>query len=119
MKAKTIALLGVAAGLALSSCGSKKELSLYSWYNYENATYNYSKTPSDENYAKLVNQYNALVQSQGGSRGVVQPGMLAEFGYVLCKKGKVQEGIEYLKKEIATYPESAPYVSKIIKSFEK
>ena len=39
--------------------------------------------------------------------------------FLLCKLGKKEEGIKYLKAEIALYPESATYVSRIIKQLEK
>ena len=41
---KKLILLGAVIGL-LSSCSSTK--SLYSWYDYENATYQYNKKRTD------------------------------------------------------------------------
>ena len=60
-----------------------------------------------------------MIEKQKGLRKTVPPGLNAEYGFLLCKQGKKEEGIKYLKAEIALYPESATYVSRIIKQLEK
>ena len=101
---KKLILLGAVIGL-LSSCSSTK--SLYSWYDYENATYQYNKKRTDELKVKMMDQYLKLIQKQKGSRKVVPPGLYAEYGYAL-----------YMQ-EIKLYPESESYISRIIKQLEK
>jgi len=105
------------AGLALSSCNTTQ--SLYSWYNYEDATYQYNKKSTEELQVKMLEQYKKLTDKQKGTRGTVPPGMYAEYGYQLYKAGKKEEGLSFLKKEIALYPESEKYISRIIKQLEK
>lgn len=105
------------AVLTLSSCTTTQ--SLYSWYNYEDATYQYNKKSTDELQVKMLEQYKKLTDKQKGTRGVVPPGMFAEYGYQLYKTGKKDEGLSFLKKEIALYPESEKYISRIIKQLEK
>ena len=102
--------------MVLSSCGPTK---LYSWYNYEDVTYKYHKVPDDKLREKVLIQYENMINKQREKRGVVPPGLYAEYGYMLCKMNKVSEGLEYLKKEIVLYPESEVYISRIIKSFEQ
>lgn len=58
---KKLILLGAMIGL-LSSCDSTK--SLYSWYNYEDATYQYNKKRTDELKVKMMDQYLKLIQKQ-------------------------------------------------------
>ena len=113
---KKLILLGAVIGL-LSSCSSTK--SLYSWYDYEDATYNYNKKRTDELKVKMMDQYLKLIQKQKGSRKVVPPGLYAEYGYALYMGGKKEEGLNYLKQEIKLYPESESYISRIIKQLEK
>ena len=113
---KKLILLGAVIGL-LSSCRSTK--SLYSWYDYENATYQYNKKRTDELKVKMMDQYLKLIQKQKGSRKVVPPGLYAEYGYALYMGGKKEEGLSYLKQEIKLYPESESYISRIIKQLEK
>lgn len=114
MKKIFITLVAV---LALSSCNTTQ--SLYSWYDYEDATYQYNKKLTEELQVKMLAQYNKLIEKQKGTRGIVPPGMYAEYGYQLCKTGKKEEGLGFLKKEITLYPESEKYISRIIKQLEK
>ncbi len=113
---KKLILLGAFMGL-LASCSSTKPM--YSWYDYEDATYQYSKKQTDELKTKMMEQYLKLIQNQKGTRGVVPPGLYAEYGYALYMGGKEEEGLSYLKQEIELYPESETYISRIIKQLEK
>lgn len=116
---KKLLILGTTAILAftLSSCGSTN--SLYSWYDYEDIAYQYNKRTTEELQLKVLEQYKKITDKQKGVRGVVPPGMYAEYGYLLCKTGKNEEGLNFMKKEIELYPESEVYISRIIKQLEK
>lgn len=103
--------------LCFSSCVTTKNM--YSWYGYEDATYQFSKRQTEELRDKVLTQYQKLIKEQKGTRGVVPPGMYAEYGYLLYKTGKKEEGIGFLKQEIELYPESEKYISRIIKQLEK
>ena len=109
-------LFMIVTALTLTSCGTKN---LYSWYNYEDATYQYSKKRTDELKDKMLSQYQKMSQKQNGTRGVVPPGLNAEYGFALCMDGKTEEGLKYLRAEIELYPESEIFISRIIKQFEK
>lgn len=103
--------------LAFTSCNTAKPL--YSWYNYEDVTYQYNKKATDELKVKVLEQYEKLIAKQKGERGVVPPGLNSEYGFLLYKTGKKEEGLKYLKKEVTLYPESEKYISRIIKQLEK
>ena len=103
--------------LAVSSCTTTK--TLYSWYASEDATYQYHKRSTEELQVKVLEQYKKITEKQRGMRGVVPPGMYAEYGYLLYKTGKKNEGLAFLKKELELYPESDTYISRIIKQLEK
>ncbi len=103
--------------LAFTSCSSTK--TLYSWYDYENMAYEYNKEPTEKLQVEVLEQFKKITDKQKGIRGVVPPGMYAEYGYLLYKTGKKTEGIDFLKKEIELYPESETYISRIIKQLEK
>lgn len=103
--------------LAISSCTTPK--TLYSWYDYEDATYQYSKKSTEELHVKMLEEYKKVIDKQKGTRGMVPPGLYAEYGYLFCKSGKKEEGLSFLKKEIELYPESEKYISRIIKQLEK
>lgn len=114
MKKIAIAVFGI---IMLSSCGSSK--SLYSWYHYEDSSYKYEKKQTPESKVKLMEDYQKMMAKQGGVRKSVPPGMFAENGYQLILDGKKEEGLIYLKKEVALYPESATFIERIIKQLEK
>lgn len=102
--------------LVMASCSTPQ---LYSWYDYENATYQYSKRRTDKLQKEVIRQYQQITEYQSDIRRQVPPGMYAEYGYLLVKTGKRQEGLSYLKKEIELYPESEVYISRIIKHLEE
>jgi hypothetical protein len=113
---KILTALTVVASLA--SCSTTSS-SLYSWYDYEDATYQYQKKLTDELKAKALEQYQKVTEKQKGVRGVVPPGLYAEYGYMLYRNGKKEEGLNFMRQEIKLYPESETYISRIIKQLEK
>ena len=114
MKKIIIAALGV---IVLSSCSTQQPL--YSWYDSEHATYVYTKRNTDETLEKAMAQYQKVIAKQTGLRKTVPPGVNAEYGYLLCKAGKKEEGIALLRAEIQAYPESETFISRIINQLEK
>ncbi|MBO5251426.1 MAG: DUF4810 domain-containing protein [Bacteroidaceae bacterium] len=110
-------LIAACCSFLFASCGTSTT-TLYSWHNYEDASYQYQKKGTDELFAKAMEEYKKVIEKQKASRKTVPPGLNAEYGYMLYKSGKVEEGITYLKKEIALYPESETYISRIVKQLE-
>lgn len=115
---KFISVLGVLSFLLLSSSCSSTQ-NLYSWYDYEDVTYQYSKKQTEELKIKVLEEFQKVIENQKGVRGVVPPGMYAEYGYMLYRTGKEEDGLKFLKEEIKLYPESEKYISRIIKQLEK
>ena len=109
-------LLALFVIMTITSCATT---TLYSWYDYEDITYKNSKRRTDELQVKVLEQYQKLTEKQKGTRGVVPPGLFAEYGYMLYMTGKQEEGLNFLKEEIKLYPESEKYISRIINQLEK
>ena len=103
--------------MALASC--KTQQPLYSWYDSEDATYTYTKRGTEETLTKAMAQYEKVINKQKGIRKTVPPGVNAEYGFLLYKAGKKEEGLALLKAEIKAYPESETFISRIIKQLEK
>lgn len=103
--------------LLMSSCSSTQNL--YSWYKYDDVTYQYSKKRTDELKIKVLEEYQKMMEKQNGQRGTVPPGLYAEYGYMLYMSGKQDEGLKFMQEEINLYPESEVYISRIIKQLEK
>ncbi|MDR2927933.1 MAG: DUF4810 domain-containing protein [Cytophagaceae bacterium] len=101
---------------ALSSCVTQKEL--YDWKGYDDAVYAYTKTTDEKSIENLMKVYDRLIDNSGGTRQVPPPGICADYGYILIQKGKTEEGKALLVKETQLYPESKPFIDRILKRFE-
>ena len=47
------------------------------------------------------------------------PGLLAEYGYVLYKRGEAKSAIEYFEREVTEWPESEALMKRIIERAKK
>lgn len=101
----------------MASCTTTS--TLYSWYDSEDASYQYTKKLTEEKLKEAMVQYEKVLKNQKGTRKVVPPGANAEYGYLLYKAGKKSEGIALLKEEMRLYPESEKFISRIVKQLEK
>lgn len=104
--------------LFYSSCGTSQG-ALYSWYDYENMAYQYIKAPTTKTTQDLLETYKKIIDKQTGVRKTVPPGIYAEYGYLLIKQNRVEEGVSYLEKEVTLYPESKMFIERIVKQFKK
>lgn len=148
---KLLILIGIT--LALSSCIETKPM-LYNW-GYKNSSKNaseyetllydnyHSQTP--ESVCALLCQYEYMVTHPGGQRGMIPPGICAEYGYLLLSSGTAEtflnhatkkqketfgtmsdygtsfreKGIEMLQKEMELYPESSIFIQPLVKKFSQ
>jgi hypothetical protein len=115
MKIKNLVFL-LCFPLIVMSCATQK--TLYNWGNYQEASYQYMKTNTEQDLEKLLERYQYLIDNQKKGRMVVPPGIYAVYGFLLVKKGRVEEGLKLMKMEVALYPESAVFVERIIKRIE-
>lgn len=102
--------------LLLASCSTQKPL--YTWGNYETTSYNYLKNADEKSIQELIENYQKIIEIQKGTRGVIPPGVCADYGFLLLQEGKTEEGKEMLMKEIALYPESKIFIERILKMTE-
>lgn len=117
MKKRKILSGAILVALLLASCTPTK--TLYSWSDYDRRSYDYVKEDNEKNLDELLESYEKMINKQSGLRQVPPPGICADYGFLLIKKGKKTEGIAMMKKEIALYPESATFISRIIKKLEE
>jgi len=101
----------------MGSCTVQKPL--YTWDNYEVTSYNYVKNSDEKSTQALIETYQTIIERQKGSRGVVPPGVYADYGFVLLQKDKTEEGRAMLLKEVNLYPESKTFIDRILKIIEK
>lgn len=105
------------SALLLTACSTPK--ALYTWDNYANASYNYIKNSDEKSTQDLIKTYENIIKNQKGTRGVVPPGVYADYGFILLQANKVEEGKAMLLKEIELYPESKVFIERILKMVEK
>lgn len=103
--------------LLLASC--TMQLPLYSWGKYEVTSYNYLKNSDEKSTQELIETYQSIIEKQKGSRGVVPPGIYADYGFILLQSNKTEEGRLMLLKEVALYPESKIFIDRILKIIEE
>ena len=120
MKKSLVNAVKIAAVSALAifamSCTSTQ---LYSWYNYQSDYYHYLKNADESSQKKLAETYQKIIEKQKETRGVVPPGVYADYGWMLLQDNKIEEGKAMLAKEVEFYPESEVFVGSILKRYEK
>lgn len=140
-------LIVLFAVIALSSCGTTnlyywgdgKNINMANKSKYETCLYDFYNKQTPDSYCELICLYEDMTSRPGGSRGVVPPGICAEYGYLLLKDGGAEmfannaskrqmkimgnnissdefkeKAMEMFKKEIELYPESQTFIAPII-----
>ena len=107
----------VSISFLIVSCTTTKPL--YNWKGYDDAVYAYTKGSDEKSVENLIKIYEKLIKKSGGSREVPPPGVCADYGYIMIKKGQTSKGKELLIKETVLYPESKQFVDRIIKRLDQ
>ena len=118
--------------------GSNGETTLY-----EELAYQHYDKQTPESICKLVCLYEDMTLNPGGTRMAIPPGICAEYGFLLLqpetanifatnatKRQKkmfsssnysvlfAEKGIQMLEKEMTLYPESATFITPLLKKFK-
>jgi hypothetical protein len=110
MKYTPIVILSMLA--ILSGCTPSSK-TLYYWGDYSQTLYNYKKAPDEKTLAAHKKELENIIQEAPNKRKAVPPGVMAEYGYLLLREGKEEEGMQYLDKESALYPESQVFIQRV------
>lgn len=102
---KGVLILG--AMLLLAGCGEASK-SLYNMGSHDVKLYEYSKTADTK---ATLKELDAVIKANPKR---VPPGVYAEYGYLLLKQNESDKAVEYFKKEMAIYPESAVFMQRMI-----
>lgn len=107
MKLRLIAATLVAASVA--ACQTAPPL--FEFGSYEQSLYTYYKKPDQaDRYRESLEK--AIEKGEGA--GNLAPGLYAELGYLSFTQGDYDTAIALYKKEIAAFPESEFFLSKVI-----
>jgi hypothetical protein len=99
--------------LILTGCAPS---GLYYWGDYENSLFErYVENNPQHNDAYLT---QTLIEAERQHRRV-PPGVYADYGFLLYRRGDKAGAIENFKKERALYPESSALMNKLIEKIQQ
>ena len=99
--------------LLLAGCTSPY---LYEWGNYDHWLYENYKNPKNDEvlYADLTALITRYERRKNPNTKPMAPGLYAEYGFLLMRRGENTRAIEYYKKEKALWPESSAFMDSMI-----
>jgi hypothetical protein len=100
------------AGLGLAACATPER---FTWGGYDASLYAYSKHP--EQLAQFEKTLQQSIAS-GKASGRLAPGLQAELGYCYLGEGRKSDAVAQFKAEMASFPESAALMTRIISQIE-
>ena len=103
-----ILLLGLLCG-----CTSN---TLYEWGNYDQWLYENYKSPKndEELYVDLTRLITEYESRKNPAVKPMAPGLYAEYGFLLMRRGENERAIGYYTKEKTLWPESAVFMDSMI-----
>ena len=112
---KSLAKKIAAFALLLPLCGCVAKTQ-YSWSNYDTKLYSHYKDPSQKKeFAQALKE--TLEEAESSNR--VPPGIYAEYGFLMYEQGNSLQAIQYYQKESDKWPESRPFMAKMISTAQK
>jgi hypothetical protein len=94
--------------LTLAACATP---SRFEWGGYEGALYAYAKKP------ELRPRYREVLEkaiAEGRRTNRLAPGLCAELGYLALEDGDSAKAVEFFEAEMATFPESRPFLTNVV-----
>ncbi len=100
--------MAFASAVATSGCGSRP---LYNWGRYEDSLHA-SYIGHDEAKASADLEATITAAQQTGQR--IPPGVCAEYGFLLYKRGQRDRAVALFQQEAQLFPESKPLMDRLI-----
>ena len=103
--------------LLLLLCGCATP-TLYEWGNYDEWLYeNYENPKNDEElYVDLTALIIEYESRKNPTTKPMAPGLYAEYGFLLMRRGENARAIEYYTKEKALWPEATKFMDSMIQT---
>jgi hypothetical protein len=98
--------------LMLAGCGPK---GLYNWGSYSQAMNSYYRDPAKQSAYREALQ--GVIAEEQGQR--VPPGIYAELGYLEMAAGNTAEAKRMFGLEKTRWPESAPFMDRMIRKVDE
>ena len=102
-------------GLLLTGCTSPY---LYEWGNYDQWLYeNYKQPKNDEElYVDLTALITKYENRKKPATKPMAPGLYAEYGFLLMRRGESERAIHYFNKEKELWPEASVFMDSMIQT---
>lgn len=94
----------------LSGCATRPA-ELYQWGSYEAELYSHFKGEAPE---AQIERLEAQLQTTVAHGAVPPPGLHATLGMLYTQLGKTDQGVAAIEREKALFPESAPYMNRLL-----
>ena len=96
-------------------CGCTSN-TLYTWGKYDQWLYENYKSPKndEELYVDLTRLITEYESRKNPAVKPMAPGLYAEYGFLLMRRGENEQAIQYYNKEKALWPESAVFMDSMI-----
>jgi hypothetical protein len=108
------AILAGAVAVAAAGCTPP---TMYHWKGYDTRLYKHYKSPQDRE--SWVEGLRTAILEAETSGLKVPPGLYAEYGYALYEEARFPDAISYFRKEHEKWPESRPFMEKMIRNAER
>lgn len=84
----------------------------YNWAGYESELYGYSQ--GRDRGEHLAGALQVLIERAEARGQAVPPGLHAEYGYLLYRRGQIAAAVDMYRRELARWPESRQLVERLI-----
>ena len=111
---RSLTRMGATAFLAGMALACAQQKTMYRWGGYDDALYRHYKNPQERD--EFVAKLRGIIEEAEKTGGVVPPGCYAEYGWALYEEGRGSDAIAYFEKESKRWPESRPFMEKLIKN---
>lgn len=103
--------------LACTGCAPKKA-PMYYFGRSDSALYASKKEPNEENYLKLKQSLEEIIEHSEKEEIKVPPGVFAHLGYLNLLENKSDQATKYFVNEKQLYPEATVFMDRMINKVE-
>lgn len=98
--------------LSLSNNSFAGDSTTYYWSSYESDLFDTYSNP--ENLKEFEATLLRIINKSDTSGRKPPPGILAEYGYILYRRGDANAAIQYFQREAGQWPESRMFMNRVI-----
>ena len=90
---------------------------MYEWGSYDKWLYENYKNPKDDEelYVDLTALVTAYEKDEKPTKKPMAPGLYAEYGFLLMRRGENDRAIEYYTKEKTHWPEATVFMDSMFR----